>query len=196
MHATGSRPRTPYLPLSAPKQRFMHPSSGNGCDRRLRLPQVGRADRGRIASLAYLQAICPAAARCGQRSDLVDGEMVALGPRGRRRRSAGRSLLHTHVELCAHKRARWYSDGAIPHTPVASPCVGCRSSALKNPLFQSGPVRDGGCWDRSDELVSRFREMRRVGEVARTRDGRLIARYVIYLVALRSRAVLHAAEER
>ena len=83
------------------------------------LPQVGRADRcwnRRVCILASHR--CPAAARCGQGPDLVDGGMVALGAGGRRRRSAGRSLLHTHVELCAHKRARRALGRRDSHTPV------------------------------------------------------------------------------
>jgi hypothetical protein len=88
-----------------------------------------------------------------------------------------------------------YSDGAIPILQFDEPMRWLsferpQESRFSSPgLYVTEDVRD-----RSDELVSRFREMRRVGEVTRTRDGGLIARYVIYLVAKPSRAVLDAAE--
>ena len=100
-----------------------------------------------IAALAYLQAIAaPLPLDAAKELDLVDGRMVALGAGGRRRRSAGRSLLHTHVELCAHKRARCVLGWRDSHTPVRrAHALAVVRAPSRIPLFQSGPVRDGGC---------------------------------------------------
>ena len=149
-----------------------------------------------IAALAYLQAIAaplPLDAAKDPTSLMAGWSRLAQEVEGAARQEGASYILTSSYALTSELDV--HSDGAIPILQFDEPMRWLSFERPQESLFSSpGLYVTEDARDRSDELVSRFREMRRVGEVARTRDGRLIARYVIYLVAKPSRAVLDAAE--
>jgi len=72
------------------------------------------------------------------------------------------------------ERIRWLS---FPRPPAAV-------------FYQRGLYVADTDRDRSADLAHRFFEFRKIGELARTRNGKLIAEYVIYLVEKPTEAVL------
>jgi 4-amino-4-deoxy-L-arabinose transferase-like glycosyltransferase len=149
-----------------------------------------------IVAIAYLQAIAaplPLDAAKDPTSLMAGWSRLARELEGVARREGASYILTSSYALTSELDV--HSDGAIPILQFDEPMRWLSFERPQESLFSSpGLYVTEDVRDRSDELVSRFREMRRVGEVPRTRDGRLIARYVIYLVAKPSRAVLDAAE--
>ena len=148
-----------------------------------------------IAALAYLQAIAaplPLDAAKDPTSLMAGWSRLAQEVEGVARREGASYILTSSYALTSELDV--HSDGAIPILQFDEPMRWLLFERPQVSLFSSpGLYVTEDVRDRSDELVSRFREMSG-SEKSHGLGWRLIARYVIYLVAKPSRAVLDAAE--